>query len=58
VDHPPRLNLIRLGNEWIVTNGKLAADGSIRFPEGELAEEVFVVNDVSPDPDPPGESGA
>jgi hypothetical protein len=48
MDRPPSLNLIRLGNEWIVTNGELAADGSIRFPENDPAEEVFGVNGVPP----------
>ncbi len=44
MNHPPPLNLIQLGNEWIVTNGELAADGSIRFPEEDPCEEVFVGN--------------
>jgi hypothetical protein len=33
----PPLNLIRLGNEWIATNGDLAADGSIHFPDEDSA---------------------
>jgi hypothetical protein len=41
MDRPAPLNLIRLGNEWIVTNGTLAADGSIRFPDDDPAEEVY-----------------
>ncbi len=41
MDRPPPLNLIPFGNEWIVTNGELAADGTIRFPEGDAAEELF-----------------
>jgi hypothetical protein len=48
MDRPPPLNLIRLGSEWIATNGELAADGSIRFPENDPAEEVFGVNGVPP----------
>ena len=54
MDRPPPLNLIRLGNEWIVTNGELAANGSIRFPENDPVEEVFGTNGMAPDNNPPG----
>jgi hypothetical protein len=54
MDRPPPLNLIRLGTEWIVTNGVLAADGSIRFPEDDPAEEVFEENESPPVDSPPG----
>ena len=54
MDRPPPLNVIRLGNEWIVTNGELAADGSIRFPEEDSAEEVFVGNGTPRVSIPPG----
>jgi len=58
MDRPPPLNLVRLGKEWIVTNGELAADGSIRFPEEDPAEEVFVSNGIPPVNLPPGQSSA
>ena len=58
IDRPPPLNVIRLGNEWIVTNGELAADGSIRFPEEDPAEEVFGGNGIPPDVIPPGKPSA
>ncbi len=51
---PLPLNLIRLGHEWIITNGELAADGSIHFPEEDPAEEVFGRNGAPPDKLPPG----
>jgi hypothetical protein len=41
MDRPPPLSLIQLGSEWIATNGVPAADGSIRFPEEDTAEEAF-----------------
>jgi hypothetical protein len=63
MDRPRPLNLIRFANEWIVTNGELAADGTIQFPADDLSEEVFVGNgtpsvnkpSVKP-PSPPAES--
>jgi hypothetical protein len=58
MDRPPPLNLIRLGNEWIVTNGELAADGTIRYPEEDPAEEVFVGNRVPPLKDSSGTPSA
>jgi hypothetical protein len=39
MDHPPPLNVIKLGNEWIVTNGVVAADGSIYFPKEDPGED-------------------
>jgi hypothetical protein len=42
------LNLIPLGDEWLVTNGELAADGTLRFPEDDPAEEVFGDNGPPP----------
>jgi hypothetical protein len=58
MDRPPPLNVIRLGTEWIVTNGELTADGTIRFPDEDSAEEVFVGN-VPPHLDiPPGQPSA
>jgi hypothetical protein len=54
MDRPPPLNLIRFGNEWIVTNGELAADGTVRFIEADPAEEVFVGNGAPPAKDPAG----
>jgi hypothetical protein len=63
MDRPLPLNLIRFANEWIVTNGKLAADGTIQFPDEDPAEEVFVGNRTPPvnlpsgkPPAPPPES--
>ncbi len=53
MDRPPPLNVIRLGNEWLVTNGQLAADGHIRFPEDDPAEEVFSTNGTLPGNIPP-----
>lgn len=58
MEQPPLLNLIRLGNEWIVTNGQLAADGSIRFPKDDPAEEVFGWNGIPPVNIPPGKPSA
>lgn len=55
---PPPLNLIPFGQEWIVTNGELAADGSIRFPAEDPAEEVFVGNGPAPVNLPPGKTSA
>jgi hypothetical protein len=54
MDRPPPLNLIRLGAEWIVTNGHLAADGSIHFPQEDPTEEVFGMNGTPPVNLPPG----
>ena len=48
MDQPKPLNLIQLGNEWIVTNGERAADGSIYFPEADPAEEVPSANGAPP----------
>ena len=53
MDRPPALNVIRFGNEWVVTNGELAADGTLRFPEEDPAEEVFVGNGPPPANVPP-----
>jgi hypothetical protein len=53
---PPPLNLIRLGSDWIVTNGELADDGSIRFPDEDPAEETFGANGAPPDSLPPSQS--
>jgi hypothetical protein len=58
MDQPPPLNVIRLGNDWIVTNGELAADGSIHFPEDDAAEEVFGGNGIPPADSPPGNPSA
>ncbi len=58
MDRPPPLNLIRLGNEWVVTNGELAADGSIRFPKDDPAEEVFAGNGTPSVNVPPGQPSA
>jgi hypothetical protein len=44
MDRPPPLNVIQLGSEWIVTNGQLAADDTVRFPEVDPAEEAFGTN--------------
>jgi len=55
MDRPPPLNIIRLGNEWLVTNGHLAAEGNIRFPEDDPAEEVFSTNGIPPGNIPPGQ---
>jgi hypothetical protein len=52
MNQPPPLNLIRLGDEWLVTNGELAADGSIRFPDDDPGEEVFVIREPPPDSTP------
>jgi hypothetical protein len=46
--NPPPLNLIRLGNEWLVTNGVLAGDGSVQFPEADPSEEVFACDGMVP----------
>jgi hypothetical protein len=51
---PPPLNLIRFANAWIVTNGKLAADGTIQFPDEDPAEEVFLSNGTPPANTPSG----
>jgi hypothetical protein len=48
------LNLVRLGKEWIATNGELGADDRLRFPEEDPAEEVFGANGAPPDKLPPG----
>jgi hypothetical protein len=48
MDRPPPLNVIRLANEWIVTNGQPAADGTIRFPDEDPAEEAFDTNGSHP----------
>jgi hypothetical protein len=64
MNRPPPLNLIRFANDWIVTNGELAADGSIQFPDEDPAEEVFFVSNGPPPvnmpsgkpPAPPSES--
>jgi hypothetical protein len=53
VDQPLPLNLIQLGNEWIATNGELAADGSLHFPEEDPAEEVFGETKTPPVVHPP-----
>ena len=58
MDRPPPLNLIRLGDEWIVTNGELAADGSVRFPEEDPVEEMFDGNATPPADMPPGKPSA
>jgi len=58
MDRPPLLKLIKLGNEWIVTNGELATDGTIRFPENDPAEEVFVGNAAPRVNVPPGQPSA
>ena len=58
MDRPPPLNLIPFGNEWIMTNGELAADGSIHFPEEDPAEEVFGANGTPPVNIPPGQRSA
>jgi hypothetical protein len=55
MDYPPPLHLIRLGNEWLVTNGEPAADGSIRFPENDPAGEIFCGNGVPPANLPPSQ---
>jgi hypothetical protein len=47
VERASPLNLIQLGNEWLGTNGELAPDGSIHFPEEDPAEEVFGENGTS-----------
>jgi hypothetical protein len=46
MDRPPPLNVIPFGTEWIATNGMLAPDGTIRFPEVDTAEEVFIPNET------------
>ena len=63
VDRPPPLNLIRFASEWIVTNGEMAADGTVQFPAEDPAEEVFVGNGApsgnmpsNKPPAPPSES--
>ena len=48
MNRPPALNLIPFGQESLVTNGELALDGSVRFPEEDAAEEVFVGNGAPP----------
>ena len=53
MDRPPPLNLIRLGNEWLVTNGQIGDDASIRFPEDDPAEETFDPNGSLPSERPP-----
>ena len=58
MDHPPPLNLIRFGDEWLVTNGELTADGHIRFPEEDPAEEVFVGKGTPPINLPSGKPSA
>jgi hypothetical protein len=58
VDQPPPLNIIHLKNEWLVTNGELAADGSLHFPEEDPAEEAFAGNGVPPIKFPPGKTSA
>jgi hypothetical protein len=58
MDRPLPLNLIRLGDEWIITNGELAADGSLHFPETDPAEEVFGRNGPSSLQLPPGKPSA
>jgi hypothetical protein len=58
MDHPPPFTLARFGNEWIVTNAEPAADGSLRFPEEDPAEEVFVGNGAPPVEVPPGTTSA
>ena len=58
MDRPPALNLIRFGNEWILTNGHVAADGSIHFPEDDSAEEVFSTNGTAPVSNQPGKTSA
>lgn len=55
MDRPRPLKIIRWGQEWLVTNGELAADGSIRFPEEDPAEEVFVGKGITPVNLPPGQ---
>lgn len=55
---PPPLNLICFGNQWIVTNGELTADGGIRFPEGDPAKEMFIENGTPPVNIPPGKPTA
>jgi hypothetical protein len=54
MDRPRPLNFIRFANDWIVTNGELAADGTIQFPDEDPAEEVFVSNGTPPVNPPPG----
>ena len=54
MDQLPPLNLLRWGNDWLVTNGVLADDGSIRFPEEDPAEEVFGGNGTPSADLPPG----
>jgi hypothetical protein len=58
MDRPAPLNAIQLGNEWIVTNGHLAADGTVRFPEDDPAEEAFGTNSSPPANIPPGKPSA
>jgi hypothetical protein len=53
MDRPPPLNFIRLGNDWIATNGELAADGSIHFPEEDPGEVVVGGNVAPPVNNPP-----
>ena len=57
MDRPPPLSVIQLGDEWIVTNGQLAADGVVRFPEEDPAKEAFGTN-CSPPANMPGKPSA
>jgi hypothetical protein len=47
------MNLIKVGDEWMMTNGELAPDGTLRFLDDDSAEESFVGKESPPSNVPP-----